>query len=331
MTFISSSQKKIIQLLADGEFHSGTEIAGIIGVSRSAVCKQINNLNDIGLEFNAISGKGYRLEHALQLLSQTEIEKQLSTPARELIKEFEIHDCITSTNRYLFEKANLNDLNGLVCFSEYQTAGKGRRGREWVSPFGSNIYLSILWRFQNGPASISGLSLAIGVIIIRALNECGIDGVGLKWPNDIYWQGKKLAGILIEISGESSGPCHAVVGLGLNFYIPKQQGQLITQDWVDLNHIITDKATNIRNQLAAVLLNHLMPTLANFEKQTLNEYLDEWRKYDCMQGKKVDIFMGKNVFSGTVEGIDDDGLLLLSDSLGVIKTFASGEVSFRQL
>jgi BirA family biotin operon repressor/biotin-[acetyl-CoA-carboxylase] ligase len=228
------------------------------------------------------------------------------------------------------QTTEITNNSGFVCLAEYQTAGRGRRGRDWVSPFGSNIYLSILWNFQNGAASINGLSLAIGVAVIRALNDLGIDNIGLKWPNDIYWQGKKLAGILIEISGESSGPCHAVIGLGLNFYIPKEQGKSIAQDWVDLNHIISDNSARIRNKLAAVLLNHLMPTIADFEHQTLNAYLDEWRKYDCMQDKEVDIYMGQKVFSGTIKGINNEGLLLLSDHRGELKTFASGEVSFRK-
>lgn len=330
MTSISGSQKKILNVLADGQFHSGTALAEKIGISRSAICKHINALCDLGLEFSAISGKGYRIEHDIQLLAKSTIEQYLEPTVQALITNLEIHDCLPSTNRHLMDETSKNKASGLVCLAEYQSAGKGRRGREWVSPFGSNIYLSILWRFQNGPSSISGLSLAIGVLIIRALNECGIKDVGLKWPNDIYWQGKKLAGILIEISGESSGPCDAVIGLGLNFYIPEEKGKLITQDWVDLHHIISDSAAKIRNKLVAVLLNHLMPGIANFESDTLAAYLKQWRDSDCMLGKEVDIYMGKNVVSGMVEGINDEGLLLISDHRREIKTFASGEVSFKK-
>ena len=318
--------------MADGLFHSGTDLAKQIAISRSAICKQLNGLNEMGIEFSAVSGKGYRLQKPLQLLSKSTIEQFLDESATELIAELEIFDCINSTNRYLVEKSQIDKTDGSsVCFAEYQTAGKGRRGRGWVSPFGSNIYLSILWPYQNGPASISGLSLAVGVAIIRALNECGVYDVGLKWPNDIYWQGKKLAGILIEVSGESDGPCNAVIGLGLNFYLSEKVAQSITQDWVDLSQILSDDLLGLRNKLAAVLLNHLMPTIANFEIDTLQGYLKEWREYDCMQGKYVDIYMGKQNFSGTVHGIDDNGLLLLADEQGDIKTFASGEVSFRPI
>lgn len=326
---ISENQKKIIAILADGQFHSGTELARLLGVSRSAICKQLKHLPELGLELCAISGKGYRLQRSLELLSKVSIESQLNLTVRSLLTELEVHDSINSTNSHLVEKSHLTKQTGVVCFAEYQTAGRGRRGREWVSPFGSNLYLSILWQFQNGPASINGLSLAVGVAVIRALNECGIDGVGLKWPNDIFWQEKKLAGILIEVAGENNGPCSAVVGLGLNFYIPQEKATAITQDWVDLKQILVDDSINIRNKLAASLLNQLLPMIANFEQDTLQSYIDEWRDYDCMKGKDVQIFMGQNIFSGVVAGVDEQGLLLLEDGQGQVKKFASGEVSFR--
>jgi len=326
---LSDNQKKIIIALADGQFHSGTELAKSIGISRSAICKQLKCLTELGLEFSAISGKGYRLESALQLLSKTSISSELSSIASALITALEIHHSINSTNSYLVEKSQQTKETGIVCFAEYQTAGKGRRGREWVSPFGSNIYLSILWQYQQGPASISGLSLAVGVAVIRALNDCGIQGVGLKWPNDIFWQDKKLAGILIEVSGETNGPCSAVIGLGLNFYMPNEKAKSINQDWVDLAQILGHNPVNLRNKLAAQLLNHLMPTIAHFEQDTLAHYIDEWRQYDCMKEKQVQIFMGQQTYSGVVKGIDDNGLLLLADEQGKEKAFASGEVSFR--
>jgi len=328
--FISENQKKIVNILADGLLHSGTELAEKIGVSRSAICKQLKTLTELGLEFSAVTGKGYRLKKSLQLLSNLEIEKDLTSTADSLISELEIHYSINSTNSHLVELSHQSNKTGIVCFAEYQTAGKGRRGREWVSPFGSNIYLSILWQFQNGPASIGGLSLAVGVAVVRALKDCGVEDVGLKWPNDIYWQQKKLAGILIEVSGETNGPCSAVIGLGLNFYLPKDKAKSITQDWVDLSQIIADNPANLRNKLSAALLNHLMPIIANFEQKGLDNYIDEWRSYDCMKDKDVQIFMGQQVFSGVVAGIDNNGLLLLADEDGYVKAFASGEVSFRK-
>jgi len=327
---IPVGQKKILSILADGQFHSGTELAEKLALTRSAICKKINKLSELGLEICAITGKGYRLEYALQLLSETEIKQQLTSISKQLITAVEIHDLIDSTNSYLVALPNKAVRDGIVCVAEYQSEGRGRRGRTWVSPFGSNIYLSILWNFQNGSASINGLSLAVGVAVIKTLKSIGVDDVGLKWPNDILWRGKKLAGILIEVSGEANGSCKVVIGLGLNVHLSNQSGKEITQDWVDLKHIISDNALTIRNQLVAELLNQLMPTIATFEEETLASYLDAWRSYDCMAGKAVDIYIGEQLFTGIVNGIDNNGLLVLTDKHGGVRSFASGEVSFHR-
>jgi BirA family biotin operon repressor/biotin-[acetyl-CoA-carboxylase] ligase len=229
----------------------------------------------------------------------------------------------------LLDIAQQQPASAWVCLAEYQTAGKGRRGRTWVSPFGHNIYVSLLWRFQDGPAAIAGLSLAIGVAVIRALRQAGITEAGLKWPNDIYWRGRKLAGILIEVSGESSGPCHAVIGLGLNLYLPPVQAEAIEQAWVDLQQIVGEPFTLQRNRWVALLLNEIVPVVADYPTRNLSDYVSEWRNYDCMSGQAVNIFMGEQVFAGIVRGVDDQGLLLLEDDAGNLRTFASGEVSFR--
>jgi len=326
----SASLKQILYLLADGEFHSGTELSNRLNISRSAICKQLQSLSSLGVELTAISGKGYKLIRPLQLLSIKQIEHHLTAQTDQLLNGVEIYDQISSTNSYLLQKAQQTHETGIACFAEYQSAGKGRRGRDWISPFGSNIYLSILWRYQNGPATIAGLSLALGVAVVRALNELGVEDVGLKWPNDILWQAKKLAGILIEVSGESGGPCHAVIGLGLNCFIPPKEAGTINQAWVDLNTILGEKSYCLRNRLAAVLLNHMVSVIAEFDKTNLSHYLSEWRDYDCMQGKVVDIYRGRQQSHGVVEGINDQGMLLIKDDDNTVKTFTSGEVSFRK-
>jgi len=324
---ISDKQKRILSLLADGEFHSGTELADMLGISRSAIWKQLSGLAELGLQHSAVSGKGYRLDNPLELLDVSKINEVVTDQAGVLISSFEIHDQIDSTNRYLVERSQNNGLSGSVCFAEYQTAGKGRRGRQWVSPYGSNIYLSILWRFQQGPAAISGLSLAIGVAVIRALKQHQISDIGLKWPNDIYSQGKKLGGILVEVSGETDGPCSAVIGLGLNLFLPETQAEGITQAWTDLSKIIGQSQLS-RNQLAGILLNHLLPVIAEYESVGIQAYLDEWRSYDCLSGKSATLFIGQQQFEGIVQGIDDNGMLLIKRPDGNMQTFASGEVSF---
>lgn len=326
---VSETLKQLLQLLADGKFHSGTELASALSVSRSAIWKHLHALAELGVELNAVSGKGYRLQQPMVLLDQHRIAGYLDGSALSLIKRLEIFDTIPSTNRYLQELAGQGGESGLVCFAESQSAGKGRRGRCWVSPFGRNIYLSILWRYNDGPGAIAGLSLALGVAVVRALRQLGVKDVGLKWPNDIYCQQRKLAGILVEVSGENNGPCHAVIGLGVNFYLSGPHAEAIDQPWIDLNTVLGDTAYSRRNELAALLLNHLIPVIAGFDLQGVRYYADEWRSYDCMLGKEVSIFFGRERHDGIVAGIDDNGLLMLRDENGGFRVFASGEVSFR--
>jgi len=303
-------------------------MAEVLGISRAAICKQLRVLSELGLQHSAVSGKGYRLDKPLELLAHSKINAILSEQNKALISTLEIHDTINSTNSYLVERSQNNAPSGFICFAEHQTAGKGRRGRQWVSPYGSNIYVSILWRFQQGGiASTAGLSLAMGIAIIRALKQHDIHDVGLKWPNDIYSQGKKLGGILIEVSGEADGPCAAVIGLGLNMYLPEIQAQTITQAWTDLTKIIGEN-TLIRNKLAGTILNHILSIINGFEVLGIKAYLDEWRSYDCLKGHTATLFIGQQQIEGIVEGIDDNGLLLIKRSDGSIQTFASGEVSF---
>jgi BirA family transcriptional regulator, biotin operon repressor / biotin---[acetyl-CoA-carboxylase] ligase len=324
--FLSEMQKKILQLLADGQFHSGSSLSVELGVSRTAIWKQLSSFNEVGLELISVKGKGYRLSRPLELLDAKAILAKLSGEVSSLVSTLTVHDQLASTNTYLIEQAKLDSPSGSVCLAEYQSAGRGRRGRNWVSPFGSNIYLSVLWRFQEGPSAISGLSLAVGIAIVRALKAANINGIGLKWPNDIYWQGHKLGGILVEVSGESNGPISVVTGIGLNLYIPQQQAQRIDQVWTDLEKVSQTPVS--RNQLTSLLLEHLLPVLNQFSVNGIQDYLDEWRSYDCLKDQCVTVFIGNEALTGVAEGIDDDGLFRLRGEGGKIKSFASGEISF---
>jgi BirA family biotin operon repressor/biotin-[acetyl-CoA-carboxylase] ligase len=325
---LSDKQQQILALLVDGQFHSGSELAVKLNISRSAVWKHSLGLAALGIAYSAVRGKGYRLDKPLELLDAKQINSALNAQSHTLIERLEIAQHIASTNSYLVDLGEQNQ-TGIVCFAEQQSAGKGRRGRHWVSPFGSNIYLSILWRYElNGPAALSGLSLAVGVAVIRVLKNMGIDAVGLKWPNDLISQGKKLGGILIEVSGESAGPCTAVVGLGLNVHLPASQAAAqISQAWTDLTQLLGQNTVS-RNQLAAALLNELLPVIAHFENTGLSAYLSEWRRYDCLKGQAALLFVGSQTFAGTVLGVDDNGLLLFEKTDGTEQAFASGEVSF---
>jgi BirA family biotin operon repressor/biotin-[acetyl-CoA-carboxylase] ligase len=175
MLIFNDKQKKILNLLADGCFHSGTELADTLGLSRASVWKHIASFSHYSIEIITLHGRGYKLSRPLELLSASLIEESLTKLARSYLSGLEIYHQIDSTNRYLNELSQTTTASGHVCFAEMQTEGKGRRGRQWVSPFGSNLYFSILWRYQQDPASIAGLSLAVGVAVIRALRELGLN------------------------------------------------------------------------------------------------------------------------------------------------------------
>lgn len=326
----SAKKKLLIQILADGQFHSGVSLAEQLNLSRTAIWKQINALIEQGINIIAVNGKGYRHPYAIELLDKSIIVNSFDAVTRSIIEGLEIHDQIESTNDHLVALSNSNpELSAFICLAEQQTAGKGRRGRQWISPFGSNIYLSILWQFDQGLASLSGLSLAFGVAVIKALKLLGIHGVGLKWPNDIYWQQRKLGGILVEVSGESGGPCKAVIGIGLNLFLTDLEGSRIDQSWVDINEILGPSGQLSRNELVARLIDQLLAVASQYTLTSFADYRNEWQQFDCMQGQQVSLFMGNTHVDGTVIGIDDNGLLLLKTSAGPVKSFASGEVSFR--
>jgi BirA family biotin operon repressor/biotin-[acetyl-CoA-carboxylase] ligase len=258
-------------------------------------------------------------------LNIAKINANLSQISKALLSNLEIFTEIDSTNTYLMTRSQNDAPSGTVCFAEFQSAGKGRRGRQWISPQGQNICGSFLWRFPN-VSQLNGLSLAIGVGVIRALKKQGVENLGLKWANDIYSDGKKLGGILIEVTTHSNGSASAVVGFGLNLELPHDI-EAITQPYTDLKTIAPTLKLN-RNALIGNLLNELLPIAATFEKQGFGAYLNEWREVDCLAGKAATLFVGSQQIQGIVQGIDENGLLKLQLENGQIQTFSSGEVSF---
>jgi BirA family biotin operon repressor/biotin-[acetyl-CoA-carboxylase] ligase len=323
----SDAQKTLLRTLADGRFHSGADLARALGLSRTAVWGLTHTLEGLGLKLNAVSGKGYRLEQALELLDAQAITAALSPEALPLLARLELHEEIDSTNRYVLALANEGAASGTVCLAERQTAGRGRMGRVWRSPFGANIYLSLLWRFDEH-AAVAGLSLAVGVATARALEAAGIAGVGLKWPNDLLWQEAKLGGVLLEIAGEAHGGCAVVVGLGLNRFIPEAEGAAIDQAWTDLTRI-THGAPPARNGLAGLLLNELLPLLRDYPQQGLGAHIEAWRARHCHAGRRVSLYVGEQEIRGVVAGVSDAGLLELDCEEGGRRSFASGDVRLR--
>lgn len=315
-----------LKILSDGGFHSGTRLGGALGVSRTAVWKHLRALGELGLDIYAVPGKGYRLAQPVELLDARTITSAMDTDARALLGGIEVHPRLDSTNTHLMKQAAAGLASGHACLAEYQEAGRGRRGRNWVSPFGANIYLSILWRFTLDPTQLGGLSLAVGVALARALRAAGVDGLGLKWPNDVLWQGRKLAGILLEMSGESFGASSVVVGLGVNCRMPKAAGAHITQAWTDLEEILGRRLS--RNTLAASLLSEVLPVLRDYQTQGLAPFLDEWQRHDAMRGKTVNLQLPNQSITGIAAGVDRDGALLLTRD-GATQRYLAGEISIR--
>lgn len=321
----SHVQQRLISLLADGQCHSGEKIGAHLGVSRAAVWKQLQKLSAFGLDVKSIKGKGYFLPSGIDLLDKTIIKKSLPSLVLDQIVDIEIPFSVSSTNDFVqLKKNSLCDEKGFICLSEFQENGRGRRGRRWVSPLGCNLYLSVLWRFEEGASVLEGLSLAIGVAVNRALRTLFAKNVTLKWPNDILIEEKKLGGILLEMSGDPSGRCDVVMGIGLNIKMPKYQSE-IDQPWVSLDQLVPSVS---RNQVASAVINEIIPLLKGYPKTGFSKYADEWRAMDAFFGRRVQIIAGDSSTEGTCLGVADNGALIL-DINGVEKQFYGGEVSLR--
>ena len=315
----------LLRILADGQFHSGVALGAAVGMGRSAVWKHLHALAEWDIDLHAVPGKGYRLARPVELLDHDLILNALPATATAALSGLEIHQDIDSTNRYLMNKARLGAPSAQVCLAERQQAGRGRRGRGWVSPFGANIYLSLLWRFTLNAESLSGLGLVVGVAVNRALREAGLTDAGLKWPNDILWQNRKLAGILLEMSGEMSGPCAVVIGVGLNVRMPTSAVQTIDQPWVDLETALNRPVS--RNQLATNLIQHIIYAIQEFELYGFNGFAQEWAQHDLANGKSVALHLpNQATVNGIGRGVDASGALLLEDHNGV-RHYPYGEVS----
>ncbi|MGH1486462.1 MAG: bifunctional biotin--[acetyl-CoA-carboxylase] ligase/biotin operon repressor BirA [Cellvibrionaceae bacterium] len=317
--------ERLIGLLADGSFHSGEEIGQQLQVSRAAVWKQLQKLSELGLSVESLKGKGYRLAKRIELLDRELIESELAAPVASHLRPLDIAFDIDSTSGRALSRLSLAEVGkGYVCLAERQTGGRGRRGRQWVSPFGCNLYLSLVWEFESGAAALEGLSLLVGIATVRTLIGFGFESVKLKWPNDILLDGKKLGGILLEMTGDPSGRCHVVVGIGLNVDM-STEGGAIDQPWAALSQF---KPVISRNRLAAALLNELVPLLATYSSTGFAVYVDEWRGLDAYLNCPVKVMSGDKQVVGISRGVADNGALLLAVD-GQEQRVYGGELSLR--
>lgn len=322
---------RLLSMLATGEFYSGEQLAKRLRISRGGVWKLIRSLQAMGIDVESVPRQGYRLPRAVDLLDRNAIVAEMSPAIRKLLDPIEVLLTIDSTNRHVAEHAANAPGTAHVCVAEVQHAGRGRRGRSWVAPFGCGICMSMGWQFIEAPPTFSALSLAVGVAAVSAFRRLEVEGVGLKWPNDLIWQQRKLGGILIEMRGESAGPAQVVIGLGINVRMPgavrlllaEQQAALIS----DVHEIMRER-TPTRNALVAVLAEEIAKMLQTFSERGFEPFLAEWRRLDTLADASVRVISGTETTFGRSRGVDLDGTLLV-DVDGQLRRFVSGEVSLR--
>ncbi len=320
---------ELLRLLADGAEHSGEALASQLDVTRAAVWKQLQSLDDIGLSVEAAPRRGYRLAEPLDLLEAPAIRQALPGMARERLRNLELNDVVDSTNDQLLAVRDLPAGRFDACFAEYQQAGRGRRGRHWTSPFGSGLCLSLNWAWAETPPQLGALSLVVGAAIVQSLQSLSAGGLQLKWPNDILHQGKKLGGILIELRAESGGPAYVVVGVGLNTRLSQQSREALRAAGTEATDLTSALAQPpARSELAGKLLGSLALALDEFGRSGLRPWLEHWRRADALRGQSVIVSLGEQRIEGISAGIDEEGALCL-DCNGARRRFVSGEVSLR--
>ncbi|MDX6917942.1 bifunctional biotin--[acetyl-CoA-carboxylase] ligase/biotin operon repressor BirA [Pectobacterium carotovorum] len=309
---------KLIKTLSDGEFYSGELLGEMMGMSRAAINKHIQTIRDWGIDVFTVTGKGYSLPTPMQLLDEEAILKHLPEGGVTVLP------VVDSTNQYILERLDTLS-SGDACLAEYQQSGRGRRGRQWFSPFGANLYLSLYWRLEQGPAAAVGVSLVIGIVMAEVLHKLGADGVRVKWPNDLYLKDRKLAGILVEITGKTGDAANLVIGAGINLQMREPAPDTISQGWINLQEAGIDIN---RNTLASTLISELRGALAIFELQGLEPFIPRWEKLDNYFNRPVRLIIGNREIYGIDRGIDRQGALLLEND-GLVTPYIGGEISLR--
>jgi len=325
----------LLRQLADGEFHSGEDLAAKVGLTRARVSQVLKEAEGAGLALERVKGCGYRLLEAPDFLDAKAVAARLETlragddAAPRLA--IEVVDQVDSTSTELLRRVQRRDIHGVVLAAEWQTAGRGRRGRSWTAVAGGSLTFSLGWQFEQGAGFLAGLSLAVGVAVARALEADGFSGIALKWPNDLVHRHLKVGGILIEMNGDALGPSTAVIGVGLNVRLPVEVRKNIEAPVTDLATVAGKKAPPIdRNRLLARLLAELSAVLDQYAREGFAPFAAEWQHRHAYQGKLVRLLLPDGaVVTGKVAGVDASGALVLAD--GPRRTrFLSGEISMRR-
>ncbi|WP_110946427.1 bifunctional biotin--[acetyl-CoA-carboxylase] ligase/biotin operon repressor BirA [Pseudomonas bohemica] len=313
--------RTLLKLLSDGEFHSGEDLGDKLGVSRSAVWKKLQQLeSETGLEIHKVRGRGYRLANPLFLLDQRWLQESQGDAGWSI----HVYDTIDSTNAEAMRLVAQEGSLPLLVTAEQQTAGRGRRGRKWVSPFAENLYYSLALRIDGGMRQLEGLSLLVGLAVVKMLREMGVEGAGLKWPNDILVGRRKLAGVLLELTGDPADVCHVVIGIGIN--VNMRASEEVDQSWTSMT--LEAGVALDRNQVAARLSAYLKEYLAAHRQQGFSAFRAEWELNHLWQNQPVTLLAGSNAIEGVVIGVDTVGALRLRVGDQVI-AYSGGELSLR--
>lgn len=330
-TQAQARRQRLLAMLADGTFYSGEQLARKLRISRGGIWKLINSLKALGVDIESVPRQGYRLPRAVDLLNTEAIATTLPSATRALMERLDVLLTVDSTNRYVADLSPPEAGHFQLCTAEVQNAGRGRRGRSWIAPFGSGVCMSVGWQFAEAPPTFSALSLAVGVAVVQAFRRLGIQGVRLKWPNDLLWQNRKLGGILIEMRGESGGAAQVIIGIGINMQMPaavrmqlaEREAALIA----DVHEIMRDK-TPTRNALIGAIVAELLQMLQTFTVRGFAPFQHEWQQLDALANAPVKVLSGSQTTFGTARGVETDGTLLV-DVDGQLRKFVSGEVSLR--
>jgi BirA family biotin operon repressor/biotin-[acetyl-CoA-carboxylase] ligase len=313
----------LLKLLQDGHFHSGEALGAALGVSRSAIWKQLQHLEaELALTIHKVRGRGYRLASPLHLLDQRALNARPAPPAWPV----SVYSSVDSTNAEALRMLELRQVPPFVVLGERQTAGRGRRGRNWVSPFGENLYYSLVLRIDGGMRQVEGLSLVVGLALLHALRAAGVVGVGLKWPNDLLVNGRKIAGILLELSGNPEDICHVVIGIGVNVNMQAGGGVVIDQPWTSMRDALGGLVD--RNELVCELSRQLCRYLDVHQRLGFGSLMAEWEGHHLWQGRRVTLIAGSQQIKGVVLGVDSSGAIRL-DVDGAERSFSGGELSLR--
>lgn len=316
----------VLRRLSDGGFHSGEAIARELGISRGSVWNALHAAEQAGVKTYKLPGRGYCLAHPVDWLDAAKVREAMGDASRVLA--LEILDQAESTNSLLMERCGAGEPHGRVLAAELQSAGRGRRGRSWHSGLGEGLTFSLLWRFPSGPATLAGLSLAVGVALARACDALGVPGVRLKWPNDVVHGSGKLAGTLIEVQGEMQGPSVAVIGIGINLRLAAESRARIDQPVADLASLAPELPA--RSRVLGVVLDHVAQMLSAFEAGGFAAQREEWTRRHAFQDRKVAVLLpGGGALEGVARGVEEDGSLLLQTPSGTRRLFG-GEVSLRE-